>query len=101
MKQTSAHYFNMMIMKKQPLDEYCTWLFDVLGEVDKKVDYSDYTPYEQRVFGFLSELLLDTWLLTNPQYKTVEVNRVFLEKQNWPLKIVKFLKRKVTGHGEH
>ena len=67
----------------------------------KKVDYSDYTPYEQRVFGFLSELLLDTWLLTNPQYKTVEVNRVFLEKQNWPLKIAKFLKRKVTGHGEH
>ncbi len=79
MKQTSAHYFNMMIMKKKPLDEYCTWLFDVLGEVEKKVDYSDYTPYEQRVFGFLSELLLDTWLLTNPQYKTVEVNRVFLE----------------------
>ncbi len=101
MKQTSAHYFNMMIMKKKPLDEYCQWLFDVLGKVEQQVDYSDYTPYEQRVFGFLSELLLDTWLNTHPEYKTVEVNRVFLEKQNWPLKIAKFLKRKVTGHGEH
>lgn len=101
MGQTSAHYFNMMVMKKKPLDEYCTWLFDVLGKVEDEVDYSNYSVYEQRVFGFLSELLLDTWLETHPEYRTVEVNRVFLEKQNWPLKIAKFLKRKLAGHGEH
>lgn len=98
MNQRSAHYFNMMIMKRKPLDEYCTWLFNVLGVVESKVDYSNYTPYEQRVFGFLSELLLDTWLYTHPEYKTVEVNRVFLEKQNWPLKVTNFLKRKIVGH---
>lgn len=98
MKQSSAHYFNMMVMKKKPLNEYCTWLFDVLAEVEDRVDYSNYTSYEQRVFGFLSELLLDTWLYTHPEYRTVEVNRIFLEKQNWPVKIAKFLKRKVTGH---
>lgn len=101
MKRTKAHYFNMMIMKKQPLDEYCTWLFDVLGEVEKRIDYSNYTPYEQRVFGFLSELLLDTWLGCHPEYRTVDVNYVFMEKQNWLLKGGKFLKRKIMGHGEH
>jgi hypothetical protein len=97
MKQRSAHYFNMMVMKKQPLDEYCSWLFAVLGDVENQVDYSNYSLYEQRVFGFISELLLDTWLLTHPEYRTVEVNRVFLEKQNWPLKIAKFLQRKIVG----
>lgn len=101
MHQRSAHYFNMMVMKKKSLNEYCTWLFDVLAKVEARVDYSDYTPYEQRVFGFLSELLLDTWLYTHPEYRVVEVNRVFLENQNWPLKIAKFLKRKIVGHGSH
>lgn len=98
MKQRSAHYFNMMVMKKKPLNEYCAWLFAVLAEVEKQVDYSNYSVYEQRVFGFISELLLDTWLLTHPEYQTVEVNRVFLEKQNWPVKIAKFLQRKIVGH---
>ena len=29
-KRTSAHMFNMFIMKKEILNEYCKWLFDIL-----------------------------------------------------------------------
>ncbi len=98
MKRTWAHMFNMFIMKKQPLDEYLTWMFDVLHKVEAQIDISNYSTYEQRVYGFLSELLLDVWLIKHPQYKTHDVKYVFMEHTNWLVKGGKFLKRKMVGH---
>ncbi|ATO43444.1 DUF4422 domain-containing protein [Loigolactobacillus coryniformis] len=83
MDRRSAHMFNMFIMKKKPFDEYCTWLFAILSEVEQELDITDYDPYEARVFGFLSERLLDVWLAQHLNYKTVEVPFVFMEPQNW------------------
>lgn len=98
MKRTWAHMFNMFIMKRQPLDEYCTWMFDVLAKVEQQTDISTYSVYEQRVYGFLSELLLDVWLDQNPQYSTYEAKYVFMEHTNWLIKGGNFIKRKITGH---
>ncbi|KRN58152.1 DUF4422 domain-containing protein [Limosilactobacillus secaliphilus] len=98
MKRTWAHMFNMFIMKKQPLNEYVSWLFEVLGKVEAKTDVSSYTPYEQRVYGFLSEVLLDVWLDKHQEYKTQEVDYVFMEHTNWLVKGGNFLKRKIIGH---
>lgn len=98
MKRTWAHMFNMFIMKKQPLNEYLTWMFDVLHKVEAQIDISNYSTYEQRVFGFLSELLLDVWLIKHPQYKIHDVKYVFMEHTNWLVKGGQFLKRKVVGH---
>lgn len=101
MKRTWAHMFNMFIMKKQPLDEYCTFMYEVLAKVEARIDISSYSAYEQRVYGFLSELLLDVWLEVHPQYKTTEVNYVFMEKQNWLVKGWHFVKRKLLGHPDY
>lgn len=98
MKRTWAHMFNMFIMKKQPLNEYVSWLFEVLGKVEAETDVSSYTPYEQRVYGFLSEVLLDVWLDKHQEYKTQEVDYVFMEHTNWLVKGGNFLKRKIIGH---
>lgn len=98
MKRTWAHMFNMFIMKQAPLDEYCTWMFDVLAKVEAQTDLTGYSVYEQRVYGFLSELLLDVWLDQHPEYRTTEVNYVFMEHTNWLKKGGKFLLRKVMGH---
>lgn len=96
MKRRSAHMFNMFIMKRPQFNQYCEWLFDILGEVEKRVDISSYSDYEKRVFGFISELLLDVWLNVN-QVRTTEVKYVFMERQNWFVKGGKFLQRKLTG----
>lgn len=98
LKQTSAHMFNMFVMKRPIFDEYCTWMFDILGKVEQKIDITTYSTYEKRVYGFLSELMLDTWLNVQ-QYRFVEVNFVFMEKQNWFKKGSSFLMRKIKGHG--
>ncbi|WP_314319800.1 DUF4422 domain-containing protein [Paucilactobacillus nenjiangensis] len=92
MKQRSAHMFNMFIMKRKEFGEYCEWMFDILFELESKIDISDYDPYETRVFGFLSELMLDVWIETK-RYSFVEVNFVHLEGQNWLVKGTEFIKR--------
>ena len=93
MERTWAHMFNMFVMRKDYFDEYCKWLFTVLFELEKRIDISTYTVMEARVFGFISELLLDVWLEAK-QLNYKEVNVSFMEKQNWLKKGGLFLKRK-------
>ena len=96
MKKTSGHRFNMFIMKKELLDSYCKWLFDILFELEKRLDISEYNDNDRRVFGFVAERLLDVWLITN-RVKCRDIPYMFMENQNWGLKIFRFLMRKVRG----
>lgn len=96
MNRTWAHMFNMFVMRRDYFDEYCKWLFTILFELEKRIDISNYTVMEARVFGFISELLLDVWLETK-QIRYKEVNVSFMEKQNWMKKGTLFLKRKIVG----
>lgn len=96
MKRDWAHMFNMFVMRNDYFEEYCNWLFDILFELEKRIDISNYSIKESRVFGFISELLLDVWLEgKNINYK--EVNFSFIENQNWLKKGMLFLKRKFIG----
>ena len=96
MKSTSGHRFNMFIMKKDILDRYLEWLFDILFRLEEVLDISLYSANDRRVFGFVSERLLDVWLITNNIAYT-ELPVINMESQNWPKKIVNFLKRKFIG----
>lgn len=58
---------NMWITKKDIFDKYCEWLFDILFEVEKRIDISGYDDYQRRVMGFLSERLFRVWLCTRPE----------------------------------
>ena len=97
MKRTSGHKFNMFVMKREYADQYCEWLFSVLFELEKRLDISSYSKNDARVFGFVSERLLDVWMETNAM-KYREIPVMFMEKQNWVVKGMNFLKRKFGGH---
>ena len=99
MKRTTGHRFNMFVMKKEKLDEYCTWLFDILFELEKRLDISGYSDYDRRVFGFVSERLLDVWIETNG-YAYRNIPYVYMENQNWISKGGKFIQRKLKASGK-
>lgn len=58
-------FFNMMFCKAELFDSYCSWLFPILFEVEKTTDMTGYTPYQKRLYGFLSERLLNVWVRKN------------------------------------
>ncbi len=94
MKRTTGHRFNMFVMKRTLLDRYCEWLFDVLFELEKRLDIRQYNAYDARVFGFVSERLLDVWLEANG-IRYLELPCIFMEKQNWLIKGGNFIWRKM------
>lgn len=96
MKSTVGHRFNMFIMKQDKFSAYCEWLFDILFELESRLDISGYSDYDARVFGFVSERLLDVWLDTNG-YSYIEQPYIFMENQNWITKGFNFIKRKFTA----
>ncbi len=100
MQRTSGHRFNMLLMKWDKLDAYCTWLFAILGALEKRLDISSYSAYDARVFGFVAERLLDVWIETN-NIQYVEAPFWYIEKQNWLKKGGAFLKRKFTGKSKN
>jgi hypothetical protein len=101
MKRKSAHMFNMFIMKKDLVNQYCSVIFDILFELEKQINISDYNRYQSRVFGFISELLLDVWIEQN-KLKYMEVPFINMEKTNWLKKgysflMAKFFNKKYDG----
>ena len=96
MKKRSGHRFNMMIMPWHIFDSYCTWLFSVLFELEKRLDISNYSDNDQRVFGYVAERLLDVYILRN-NIKVHEMNYVFMDKENWMKKIACFVGRSIKG----
>lgn len=72
MKRKKAHMFNMFIMRRNSFESYCEFVFGVLKEVEGNIDISNYSVQEKRVYGYISELLMDVWLeTTNQKYTEV------------------------------
>lgn len=93
MKKTSGHYFNMFIAKKEIIKPFLDMTFDILEKLESRIDTSNYSSYDQRVSGFISEFLFDVYCMKNG-LKIKNQKYVFFDKQNWFKKIGNFLKRK-------
>ena len=65
-------------MSKNIFSNYAEWLFDVLGEVEKKSDMANKESEQSRVCGFISERLFNFYLLIlqqeNSDIKIIELN---------------------------
>lgn len=91
-KRRSAHMFNMFIMKRPLFNEYCHWLFSILFQLEKTIDFDKLSAFDARLMGRVSELLMDVWIEKNElQYK--EVALLEKEAKFW-VKLRKFLAAK-------
>ena len=99
----SGYMFNMMIMQKDLLNSYCTWIFDILCELRNRTDESKMPAFEKRYPGRVSEILFNVWLdyqLSTGRIKKSEIKEipaVSMEKVNWLKKGSAFLKAKFFG----
>lgn len=91
--RTSAHMFNMAVMSREKLNEYCNWLFDILAGLEKDIDPKQYDSFHARYLGRVSELLFDVWLNTKG-YDYSEVPVWDVEGENIIKKGIAFLKAK-------
>ena len=63
--ENKASLFNMLFCKREIFDAYCEWLFSILFVLEKQVDLAKLNTYQQRLYGFLSERLLNVWVIKN------------------------------------
>ena len=97
MAMRSGHRFNMFIMSKALADDYCEWLFDILFELERRLDISDYSEEDRRVFGYVAERLLDVW--TDAMgLRARELSVIFPEGDPVPAKAASMIMRKLRGH---
>ena len=81
---------NMFIMKKELFDEYSEFLFNVLGDCEKKIDTSLYCVQSLRTIGHLAERLLGiyyTYLKKQGGYRLGEL-QIALFKNTDPVEAV-------------
>lgn len=62
---TVFNYANMLICRKKVFDDYSKWLFDILFELERRIDISEYNQYQSRIFGFISERIMRVWFIKN------------------------------------
>ncbi len=62
MDRTWGYMFNMMILPKELLADYCGWLFSIIDQVVENIGTGDRSSFEKRYPGRLSELLFNCWL---------------------------------------
>ena len=92
---------NMILMKKHIFDSYSAWLFDILFEVENRIEISK-DPQEARVFGYLAERLLNVYveyILKSEKIQYKELEWVFgdyddLVRRKWFKKMKSFIKHR-------
>jgi len=94
MSSKKLRLYNMFIMPKATSDLYCEWLFNILFEVEKKSDVANYSNYQKRLYGFLSERLFNVWIEKN-HINIMEINVFNTEKENKVNKMLNYAKRKI------
>lgn len=67
--------FNMAIMKRNVLEDYCSWLFDILSEVDRHYTDQGIQP-DNRYLGYLGECLTTAYVIKNREWLKFEYTEV-------------------------
>lgn len=102
-RHTYGYMFNMMIMQKELLNDYCMWLFDILFELGKRIDISELNTFQRRFYGRISEIIFNVWLDQKivsdaiKENEVMEIPYIHIEKVNWRKKGIAFLKAKFIG----
>ncbi|GET15551.1 glycosyltransferase [Ligilactobacillus agilis] len=108
LNQRSGYMFNMVIMRRDLLDKYCSWLFSILFELEKRMGKQNLSKFQGRFYGRISEIIFNVWLQYQIKQGNIskgriqEVPIVYVEPVNWFKKgqaflAAKFLHKRYKG----
>ena len=105
LQQRGGYMFNMLIARRDLLDDYCAWLFDILFELRNRIGQAaeQLDSFQGRLYGRVSEILFNVWLEKNlrsgmlKREEIMEIPVIHMEKVDWKKKGMAFLKAKITG----
>jgi len=92
-----AYWFNMYIFKKELFFKYNEWLFPILFEVEKRIDFKYYSIDEIRFLGFLAERLFSIFLMKLKRESDIKIKHLqitFLEDTNKSQNLFPFFREK-------
>ena len=106
-QRTWGYMFNMMILEKSLLDSYCSWLFDILFELQRRMEndpkMQELSDFQSRFYGRVSEIIFNVWLEQQLRAGTIrkeemkEIPVIQIDGVNWAKKGSAFLRAKFTG----
>ena len=84
------HYYgcNMFIARRDFVDGYCAWLFDILGETEKGISLEGYDTQHKRIYGYFSEHLLNVYVHRH-NLRVRSFTRIFLTPERRSANILK------------
>lgn len=86
---STAYFCNCFIMKKNLFHDYSKWLFNILFELEKNIDYTLLSENQSRIVGFISEDLLSIYLkYINNKIKSAYLQLVYFNNTSDHKKIV-------------
>ena len=98
--RTWGYMFNMMILPRELLSEYCAWLFDILFELQNRMAGVELDAFQARFYGRVSEIIFNVWLDRQLRSGAIAPDQVrelpclHMEPVNWWKKGTAFLKAK-------
>lgn len=98
LKRRWGYMFNMMILQKDLMNDYCSWLFNILFKAYEQISTTGMTEFDNRFCGRISEILFDVWLENKIETDAVRKEEVkelpYLEDVDWGYKVKAFLAAK-------
>ena len=96
-KSKKCYYYNCWIMKKDLFKQFSKFLFDILFEVEKKIDYTHYSNQLARALGLIGERLFGvflTYIERQNKYKICHRQVLFIENTSEHPKLLPFSSKK-------
>ena len=72
------YLFHCYVMKDALFQEYATWLFSILFEMESRIAIEKDHPHQKRVFGFLAERLFNIFLAIKKEESNIRVKELSL-----------------------
>lgn len=98
LNNNSGYMFNMVLGNKKIIDSYCEWLFPILFRLKERIDVSNLSLFDARLFGRVSEILFNVWLDKNNimvrEFELYDHYKINWWKKGSAFLMAKFFKKK-------